>query len=130
MLDKKELWIAVDFDGTLNACGDNYPDIGTENPYAFDVLKRLKRDGHKIILNTCRRGKPLQEAVEWCTQKGISFDSINDNPWSRALYNDPTPGTKVFADYYIDDRSLGIKKTITGSVDWKYIKRNYKKLFV
>lgn len=68
MCDKKELWIAVDFDGTLTE-KDAWPEIGAENPYAFDVLKRLRRDGNKIILNTCRRGKPLQEAVEWMSQK-------------------------------------------------------------
>lgn len=127
MCDKKELWIAVDFDGTLTQ-SDKWPEIGDENPYAFDVLKRLRRDGNKIILNTCRRGKPLQEAVDWMSQKGVTPDSVNDNPWARELFNDPTPGHKVFAHVYIDDRNIFIKKTATGSVDFKYIKRNYRRL--
>lgn len=127
---KKELWVAVDFDGTLNLGGDKWPEIGEPNPYAADVIKRLKREGHKVILNTCRRGDYLKDAITWMSNLGISPDAINDNPWARAIYNDPNPGTKVFAHYYIDDRSIGIKKTSTGSVDWKYIKRNYKKLFV
>lgn len=127
MADKKELWIAVDFDGTLTS-SDSWPEIGEENPYAFDVLKRFRRDGHKIILNTCRRGKPLQDAIEWMKEKGFEPDSINDNPWARALYNDSNPGNKVFAHTYIDDRNIFIKKTQTGSVDFKYIKRNYKRL--
>lgn len=127
--NKKELWIAIDFDGTLNSGGDQFPECGEPNPYAIEVIKRFKRDGHKVILNTCRRNEPLQAAVEWMKLHDIEPDSVNDNPWSRAIFNDPEPGHKVFAHIYIDDRALGVKKTKTGSVDWKYIKRNYKRLF-
>ena len=123
---KKELWVATDFDGTLTSGGDQFPNIGQENPYAFDVLKRLKREGHKIILYTCRQSHYLKEAVDWVTAHGVTPDAINDNPRARELYGEP--GRKIFADIYIDDRSLGIKKK-NGSVDWKYIKRNYKKIF-
>lgn len=126
--NKKELWIAVDFDGTLTDGGDTFPNIGNENPYAIDVLKRFKRDGHKIILNTCRRGQYLNDAIDWLKSKGVEPDAVNDNPWARAIYNDTKPGTKVFAHTYIDDRNIFIKKTATGSVDFKYIKRNYKRL--
>lgn len=125
---KKELWIACDFDGTLTDGGDNWPLCGDENPYAIDVVKRFKRDGHKVILNTCRRGKYLREAVDWMIEHGIEPDAVNDNPFARLMYNDPEPGTKVFAHVYIDDRNIFIKKTKTGSVDFKYIKRNYKRL--
>jgi len=125
--NKKELWIAVDFDGTLTT-RDAWPDIAPENPYAIDILKRFRREGHKIILNTCRRGEPLRRAVEWMKEKGIEPDAVNDNPFARLIYNDPNPGNKVFAHVYIDDRNIFIKKTKTGSVDFKYIKRNYKRL--
>lgn len=125
-ISKKELWIAVDFDGTLTA-SDAWPDIAPENPYAVDVVKRFRREGHKIILHTCRQGKYLKEAIEWMRDRGIEPDSVNDNPRSRELYGDPGP--KMFADYYIDDHALGIKKTKTGAVDFKYIKRHYKRLF-
>lgn len=124
---KKELWIACDFDGTLTQ-SDAWPEIAPENPYAVEVLKRFRRDGCKIILNTCRRGKYLQDAVDWMKDKGIAPDFINDNPIARAIYGDSNPGTKVFAHVYIDDRNIFIKKTMTGSVDFKYIKRNYKRL--
>ena len=130
-LDKnsKTLYVACDFDGTLTAGGDRFPECGNENPYAIHVLKRLQRDGHKVILNTCRRGEPLKKAVAWLQARGIRPDAVNDNPWSRAIYNDPTPSHKVFADLYIDDRSLGVKKTADGSVDFKYINRNYRRIF-
>ena len=125
--EKKELWIACDFDGTLTS-SDSWPNIAPENPYAIDVLKRFRRDGHKIILNTCRRGKYLEDAVKWMESRGIAPDFVNDNPIARAMYGDENPGTKVFAHVYIDDRNAFVKKTVTGSVDFKYIKRNYKRL--
>lgn len=121
--------IAIDFDGTLTRDGDTFPLCGKENPYAIEVINRFRRDGCKIVLNTCRRGKYLEEAVEWMKQKGITPDAINDNPWSREIYNDPEPGNKVFADIYIDDRNIFVKKTKTGSVDFKWIKDNYNKIF-
>lgn len=123
---KKELYIAIDFDGTMTS-SDAWPDIAPENPYAVEVVKRLKRDGHHIILHTCRQGEYLNAAIEWMKSRGIEPDSVNDNPLSRSLYGDPGP--KMFADYYVDDHSLGIKKTKTGAVDFKYIKRHYKKVF-
>lgn len=128
MIDKKSLWIAVDFDGTITS-SDAWPDIASENPGAIHVIKRLRKDGHKVILHTCRRGIYLEQALEWLKNHDVMLDAINDNPWAREFYGDNVPGPKMYADYYIDDRALGIKKTSTGSVDWKYIKRNYKKLF-
>lgn len=125
-MEKKTLYIAVDFDGTLTSGGDHFPNIGPENPYAVDVIKRLKREGHHIILHTCRQGLYLNEAIEWMRNRGIAPDSVNDNPHATELFG--PKGEKMFADYYIDDHSLGIKKK-NGSVDWKYIKRNYKKIF-
>lgn len=128
---KKTLWVAIDFDGTLTGHGDQYPECGNPNPYAIDVVKRLRRDGHKIILNTCRRDIPLQHAIDWMVDHDIAPDAVNDNPHARELYSpgDTRPTQKVFADIYIDDRALGVKKTATGSVDFKYIKCNYKKIF-
>lgn len=121
--------VAVDFDGTLTKYGDQFPKCGAENPYAIEVINRFRKDGCKIVLNTCRRGKPLEDAVAWMIERGITPDSINDNPWSRELYNDPEPGNKVFADVYIDDRNIFVRKTKYGSVDFKWIKDNYNKIF-
>ena len=55
--------IAVDFDGTLTM--DRYPEIGSPKPYAVETMKRLKADGHYIILWTCRRGDRLEAAINW-----------------------------------------------------------------
>ena len=123
---KDERFIAVDFDGTITAL-DSYPNIGRENPHAIRVIKKLKKDGCKIILNTCRQGKPLQEAVEWVKSKGVELYAVNDNPWATEKWGG-TDCKKVFAHVYIDDRNAFIKKTKTGAVDWKWIDKNYSKL--
>ena len=53
------MYIAVDFDGTCVT--HDYPRIGKEIG-ATKVLKRLVEAGHKLILNTMRSGKELQES--------------------------------------------------------------------
>ena len=90
-------------------------------------IKKLKKDGCKIILNTCRQGKPLKEAVEWVKSKGVELYAVNDNPWATEKWGG-TDCKKVFAHVYIDDRNAFIKKTKTGAVDWKWIDKNYSKL--
>lgn len=44
--------IAVDFDGTI--VEHRYPEIGREKPFAFDTLKMLQKEGHRLILWTVR----------------------------------------------------------------------------
>ena len=122
----KVKYIACDFDGTLTQ-KDAWPAIAKENPCAVEVIKKLRKAGNKIILHTCRQGQYLNDAIEWMKSRGIEPDAVNDNPRARELYGEPGP--KMFADYYIDDHSLGIPKTKTGAVDFKWIKKNYNKLF-
>ena len=52
--------IAVDFDGTI--VEHRYPEIGREKPFAFDTLKMLQKEGHRLILWTVREDKLLEEA--------------------------------------------------------------------
>ena len=54
--------IAIDFDGTL--VEHKYPEIGKEIPFAFETLKRLQADGHRLILWSVREGRLLDEAVD------------------------------------------------------------------
>lgn len=97
--------IAVDFDGTL--VEDRYPDIGEIKQEVWDVVKRAKADGCRIILWTCRTDHQLRDAVEFCAAHGLVFDTINKNiPEVRNLYGGDT--RKVFADLYIDDRFASV----------------------
>ena len=102
--------IAVDFDGTIVT--HEYPRIGTELPFATETLKMLARDGHRLILWSVREGDLLQEAVDWCKQRGVEFWAVNkDYPEEEKEKNDHY-SRKLKADFFIDDRNIG------GLPDW------------
>jgi len=52
------LIIAVDFDGTI--VEDAYPKVGKPILFAFETLKKLQEDGHRLILWTYRSGNKLK----------------------------------------------------------------------
>lgn len=102
--------IAVDFDGTI--VEHRYPEIGREIPFAAETLRMLIADHHKLILWSVRQGKLLDEAVKWCSDRGIEFYAINkDFPEENEEYNNHY-SRKIKADVFIDDRNLG------GLPDW------------
>ena len=85
--------IAVDFDGTI--VRHRYPGIGKEIPFAIETLK-------------------LDEAVEWCKNRGLEFYAVNkDYPEEQKDHQSYT--RKLKADLFIDDRNLG------GLPDWGLI---------
>lgn len=74
--------IAVDFDGTI--VEHRYPWIGEEIPFATATLKMLINERHRLILWSVREGKLLEEAVEWCRERGVEFYAVNrDYPEER-----------------------------------------------
>ena len=95
--------IAVDFDGTI--VEDAYPRIGKPQTFAFETLKALHQERHRLILWTCRQGKSLEEAVTFCRQQGVEFYAVNSNYPGEVRQPDDTP--KIVADIYIDDRIIG-----------------------
>jgi hypothetical protein len=95
--------IAVDFDGTL--VEHRYPEIGKEILFAFETLRELQKQKHLLILWTVRSGKELDEAVDYCKQRGIEFYAINKS-YPEEVFTDST-SRKVNADLYIDDRNVG-----------------------
>lgn len=124
---------AVDFDGTL--VQHKFPEIGEELPFAIRTLKKLQEKGHKVFLWTMR-GHPnykmfghtvhledgkdsgkvieqdtLQEALDWCKERGLEFDGVNRSPAQFSTSN------KQYAALYIDDAALGCPKNQYG-VDW------------
>lgn len=99
--------VAVDFDGTL--CDDNFPKIGKPHFNVIDKIKEYKSFGWKVILWTCRNGKDLDKAVQWCDEQGLKFDAVNENlPEVEELFGGWT--RKIFADVYIDDKNVLIKE--------------------
>lgn len=95
--------IAIDFDGTI--VEDAYPNIGNERMFAFETLKRLQSDGHRLILWTYRHGKKLDEAVTFCKENGVEFYAVNKSFPEEQF--DGSVSRKVNADLFIDDRNLG-----------------------
>ena len=105
--------IAVDFDGTIVT--HDYPRIGKPIPFAIDTLKKLQADGHQLILWSVREGELLQEAVDYCQQKGLEFYAVNANFPEEYMLSTGLRSRKIVADLYIDDRNLG------GLPDWGVI---------
>lgn len=95
--------IAVDFDGTI--VEDALPHIGKPQSFAFETLKALRAERHKLILWTCRQGKSLEEAVDFCQENGVEFYAVNGNYPGEQRKPENTP--KIVADVYIDDRIVG-----------------------
>lgn len=106
--------IAVDFDGTI--VRHRYPAIGPEIPFAVDTLKLLIEERHTVILWTVREGHLLDEAVEFCNQRGLKFYAVNRNYPEEDKHHRGF-SRKLKADLFIDDRNLG------GLPDWGLIYR-------
>ncbi|WP_298760842.1 BT0820 family HAD-type phosphatase [uncultured Psychroserpens sp.] len=98
-----KLVIAIDFDGTI--VEDAYPKVGKARIFAFETMKRLQADGHRLILWTYRSGSKLDEAVAFCKDNGITFYAVNQS-FPEEKY-DNSVSRKIYADIYIDDRNIG-----------------------
>ena len=61
-----------------------------------------------LILWTCRVGKELEEAVEFCKKGGVEFYGVNEN-FDGEINSSKGEGVvrKIDADIYIDDRNYG-----------------------
>ena len=102
--------IAVDFDGTI--VDDRYPKIGAERPFATQTLRMLIQERHRLILWTVREGALLDEAVEWCRERGVEFYAINKDFPEEDVEKNRHFSRKIKADIWIDDRNVG------GLPDW------------
>lgn len=109
----KELYIAIDFDGTI--VEDKYPEIGELLPNAKKVINYLNRSGHHIIINSCREGSDKERAMQFLFDNSIPFESFNENhpDLVNKFENDCR---KIGADLYIDDKSV-----FCNGIDWQEI---------
>ena len=126
--------IAIDFDGTIvEHC---YPAIGKELPFAIDTLKKLKEEGHRLILWTVREGRLLEEAVSFCRERGLEFYAVNrDYPEEEKNHNNHF-SRKLKADLWIDDRNLGglpdwgtIYEMVHNRLTYEDLMRRYESMF-
>lgn len=133
MINENSKIIAIDFDGTV--VEDKYPAIGKPMLFAFETLKRLQNDGHKLVLWTYRSGKSLRDAVAFCEENGIQFYAVNSS-YEGEVFNEEKASRKINADIFVDDRNLGgfpgwgeVYQMISGSVpqEQKAVKKSRKK---
>ena len=107
--------IAVDFDGTI--VEHEYPRIGREIPFATETLRMLINDRHQLILWSVREGELLQEAIDWCHERGVDFYAINRDFPEEDVEKNIHFSRKLKVDLFIDDRNVG------GLPDWGTIYR-------
>jgi hydroxymethylpyrimidine pyrophosphatase-like HAD family hydrolase len=112
----KKFILAVDVDGTIIKNENDYVPR-TLMPNVKEVLDWAHKKNCFIILWTCRSGAGLQQAVNFLKQKEIPFDAVNENYPNLGIET----SNKIFASYYIDDRSfeinwLEIKKVIAKKI--------------
>ena len=77
----------------------------------------LAHDRHKLILWSVREGELLDEAVEWCRQRGLEFYAVNRDYPEETVEGNEHFSRKLKVDVFIDDRNLG------GLPDWGTIYR-------
>lgn len=125
--------IAVDFDGTI--VKHKYPEIGEELPFATETLKMLIEDRHKLILWTVREGELLQQAIDWCKERGVIFFAVNRDYPEETIENNNHFSRKLKVDMWIDDRNIGglpdwgtIYKMISEHKTWEDIMDNHHNL--
>lgn len=118
--EETKIVIAVDFDGTL--CHSRYPEVNTLDMRAIQILRLFQANGGRLILWTCRHGKPLENAIAACNSWGLKFVAVNAGDpellqqWEqRSGEKEHSP--KVFADMYIDDKAMFGKRIPWDEID-------------
>lgn len=95
--------LVVDFDGTITLRNE-WPNIGEVNHRMVAFLLRAYNHGYKIILDTCRSGKSLQQVLDFCDRHGIRFAAVNENlPDLILLFGSDT--RKISGYFRIDDQA-------------------------
>jgi hydroxymethylpyrimidine pyrophosphatase-like HAD family hydrolase len=103
MHEYKRFVIAIDFDGTI--AEDKYPEIGPILPMAKNVINKLYRAGHFIIINTCRVGGTMGDVEKFLEEMDVHHHYINTNLPSK-IREYGVDCRKISADIYIDDKNL------------------------
>lgn len=99
--EKKPI-VAVDFDGTL--VRNQYPDISNPDLSLISFIREHK-DDYIWILNTCRKGQCLVDAVYYMAKEHeIFFDYVNENTLANIEHYGNT--RKIYADIYIDNSAM------------------------
>ena len=93
--------LALDFDGTITK-KSKYPIMGDLRPEIPKFLNDMKNEGYVIVLNTCRKGQYLKEAVQLLKESNVynlfDWNYLNDG-------SKKGDSGKLVASFYLDDRA-------------------------
>ena len=95
--------LAIDFDHTI--CLSEWPTLGCQRANAGLVINNLVNDGFGIVINTCREGVALSDAIHWLNSNNIPYHYINCN-FPHIISEYGADCRKISADLYIDDKCL------------------------
>ena len=105
-INKKQMRVCFDLDNTLVTYPAMPGDYRTVKPIQdmIEILRRMKRDGHTIIIHTARRMSTHNHNVG-AVIRDIGFITLQtlydfDIPYDEIIFGKP------IADIYIDDRSV------------------------
>lgn len=84
-----------------------YPALGKERRLASIVINKFILQGYGIIINTCREGIALADAIEWMKKHHIHYHYVNCN-FPHLIRKFSADCRKISADVYIDDKNLGV----------------------
>ena len=104
--------LAIDFDLTI--CMSNYPELGMQRKDAGHFIRLLISRGYGVVINTCREGVALADAIKWLHSNNIPYHYVNCN-FPHLIEEYGADCRKISADLYIDDKCL------TGLPEWKEI---------
>lgn len=97
--------LSIDFDLTI--CNSTYPKLGFERHNAGFYIRKLVDEGYGVIINTCREGVLLADAIKWLNAHDIPYHYINCN-FPHVIKKFSSDCRKISADIYIDDKNLEV----------------------
>jgi len=104
--------LAIDFDDTI--CLSDYPALGMQRKGAAKFIQKLAKNNYGIVINTCREGIAVSDAIKWLHKNEIPYHYVNCN-FPHIIKHYGADCRKISADMYIDDKCL------TGLPKWKEI---------
>jgi len=96
---KRRNSFSFDYDDTIIVDGEINEDV-------VKVMRYLKAKGQLVILETCRSGQMLDEAIDVLRRNKIPFDEVNVNS------DFETNSRKIFADIKVDNRAINVKDVL------------------
>lgn len=118
-----DIFVGVDFDGTV--IEDCYPFVtGNPVPMAIETLKEMNANGIKIIVWTMRPSSHKEAVMQFFEKHGVEIYNYNCHDTQHKWTDSP----KAYADYFIDDRNVGIPLNSKNHVDWVALRPQLQKL--